>query len=169
MTPRVGDQGVDIIANKGGDTIAIQCKRYSDKAPNSAVSAVHSGSVYYGCHRAMLVCLGGFSRAAVELADSTAVELIGGKEYADLVHRVAPSAAGPSIWLPRGRTLATTSLLFILGVAAIVFDQTHRANRYSFSAAPASAFHGSSLIVIIGLGLVVVGLLSLNKKRRRHR
>ena len=84
LTPLVADQGVDVIASKGAETIAIQCKRYSDRAPNSAVQAVHAGAMHYGCNRAVLVCLGGFSRSAVELSSSTSVELIDGAEYAEI-------------------------------------------------------------------------------------
>jgi restriction system protein len=169
MTPRVGDQGVDIVANKDGDTIAIQCKRYADKAPNSAVSAVHAGSVYYGCTRAMLVCTGGFSRAAIQLAQHTGVELIGGTEYADMVHRVAPTAAGSAIWFPKGRSLGISLLLCALGIAAIVYDVLRGHSNSGYSPHSISGGNGSPLVLLVAVALVVIGVASLRKKKRRRR
>jgi HJR/Mrr/RecB family endonuclease len=59
MTPRVGDQGVDILAQRHRCRLAVQCKRYADPAPNSAVQAVHAGKTHYGCNEATVICLGG--------------------------------------------------------------------------------------------------------------
>jgi len=170
MTPRVGDQGVDIIAQKSGESIAIQVKRYSDRAPNSAVQAIHTGAVYYGCDRALLVCLGGFSKAAVEVAGATNVELMDGKAYADLVHRVAPSTRIASLWLPQGGTLIIVALLIALGILAIVFDSMRGSLIFhpGYSALPVPNRRGLPLFPI-ALVLITIGLLSMNKGRRRRR
>jgi len=124
LTRRVGDQGVDVIASKGLETMAIQCKRYSDRASNSSVQAVHAGATYYECNKALVVCLGGFSNAAVELARSTSVDLLDGNQYADLVHRLHVNEARKRFTLPRGRALVFSVLLFIGGSISIAVDLT---------------------------------------------
>lgn len=75
MTRRTGDQGVDIIAEKSNLRIGIQCKRYTGAVGNDAVMAAIAGSKYYQCNRTLVVCTSTFTRAAVELADATGVQL----------------------------------------------------------------------------------------------
>lgn len=124
MTARVGDQGVDILAHRNSDILAIQCKRYADHAPNSAVQAVHAGRTHYGCTHAVLVCLGGFSGAARELATSTGVQLIDGSRYADLVAAIGPRAASSARnFLPRGRSLLYVAIFLIVGIFAIAINR----------------------------------------------
>lgn len=125
MTPRVGDQGVDILARRRLSSIAVQCKRYADHAPNSAVQAVHAGRTHYGCNEAVLVCLGGFSNAARELAASTGVKLVDGAQYADMVAAVGPRAvASYRNFIPRGTTLLYAIALLIIGVLALAINKT---------------------------------------------
>jgi|SRR5579863_954714 len=169
LTPRVGDQGVDVIAEKGNDLIAIQCKRYSDHAPNAAVQAVHAGAMYYGCNRALLVCLGGFSRSAIELASSTSVELMDGAEYADLVHRLSPTEHAAVAIPSRGRFL-TTVLLFGFGVGAIYLDFSHPQTAL-VNAHPELLTQGGRLIRF-ALAILAVGILLRvfsGGRRRRYR
>jgi hypothetical protein len=169
-TPRVGDQGVDIIAQKAGKTLAIQVKRYADKAPNSAVQAVHTGAVYYGCDQAILVCLGGFSRAAIEVARATHVELMDGAGYADMVHRIAPTAQRSSIWLPKGETLLITASMTVLGIAAILFGSVWVAQPHTAPSAVPASLHKISPLLVLALALIALsGILGAGKRRRRRR
>lgn len=126
MTKRVGDQGVDVIATRGEERLAIQCKRYVDRASNTAVQAVHAGRVHYGCNAAAVVCLGGFSQAARSIASSTRVLLIDGDGYADLVHRVLESRPVSGLALPPARTLLYSGGLAAFAFAAFAIDFIHR-------------------------------------------
>jgi restriction system protein len=128
LTPRVGDQGVDVVATRGGEIIAIQVKRFSDRAPNSAVQAVHAGCAHYRANRSILVCLGGFSPSALALARSTNVELIDGRQYADMVRRVAPTTTNrPRFALPSGRALGFFVVLVAVSAVSIGISLAGRA------------------------------------------
>ncbi|MBV4366500.1 restriction endonuclease [Erwinia phyllosphaerae] len=47
-TKASGDQGVDVMAEINGNTVAIQCKKYSRPISNSAVQEVSSGAKFWG-------------------------------------------------------------------------------------------------------------------------
>jgi restriction system protein len=170
LTPRVADQGVDVIASKGTETIAIQCKRYSDHAPNSAVQAVHAGAVHYGCNRALLVCLGGFSNSAVELSSSTSVELMDGEEYADLVHRISPTAEASAVLVPTGRAMAVMLLLIALGTGAILLDATRAVTLSGvLGRAHVNTLGVNRFFIFIGAALCLIGLSKTGRRRRSRR
>ena len=81
------DQGVDILAVRGGESWAIQCKNYSGAVGNFAVQEVAAGQVYYGCDRAAVVCPGSYTRAAVELAGANGVDLWDEEAIASMIRR----------------------------------------------------------------------------------
>jgi len=83
ITKASGDQGVDIITYKDGKKIAVQCKRYSSKIPNTAVQEVYSGKNYYDCQEAYVITNSYFTPSAVELARKNQVKLI---DRQDLFH-----------------------------------------------------------------------------------
>ncbi len=87
LTPMGGDQGVDILAVKDGESWAIQCKNYSGAVGNFAVQEACAGREYYGCDRAAVICPGDYTRAARELAESTDVELWAGDTLSRLMRR----------------------------------------------------------------------------------
>ena len=87
LTRQSGDQGVDILALRDGESWAVQCKNYSGAVGNFAVQEVAAGRTYYGCDRAAVVCPGSFTRAAGELAESTDVELWDGRALARMIRR----------------------------------------------------------------------------------
>ena len=47
VTVECGDQGVDILAVRGGKTYAIQCKNYAGAVGNAAVQEAYAGAEYY--------------------------------------------------------------------------------------------------------------------------
>jgi hypothetical protein len=75
VTPRSGDQGVDIIARKNSIKYAIQCKRYSRKLDNTPIQEVLSGSIYYDCSRAVVMTNQYFTSAAISFAKAFGVLL----------------------------------------------------------------------------------------------
>lgn len=56
VTVECGDQGVDILAVRGGKTYAIQCKNYAGAVGNTAVQEAYAGAEYYGCDIPVVVC-----------------------------------------------------------------------------------------------------------------
>ena len=71
-----GDLGIDIIAMKEDERLAIQCKRFSQKVSRRAVSAVVAGMHHYKCNQAMVVTNNYFHKGAIELAKSNNVQLV---------------------------------------------------------------------------------------------
>lgn len=76
VTKASGDLGVDLIASKAGDRIAIQAKRYDTKVSRRAISDAVAGMKHYGCNRAMVITNNYFTPDAIKLARSTGCILI---------------------------------------------------------------------------------------------
>ena len=85
VTVECGDQGVDILAVRGGKTYAIQCKNYADLVGNKAVQEAYAGAEYYGCDIPVVVCPTDFTIPARELAESTGVELWDGERLSHMM------------------------------------------------------------------------------------
>jgi restriction system protein len=73
LTPASGDQGVDLLASKGGRLIAFQCKDYSGAVGNAAVQEVFAGSRFYGADAAAIVTRSDYTAPARQLATSLGV------------------------------------------------------------------------------------------------
>ena len=91
-TIQSGDQGVDILCERGGHRYAIQCKNYQGAVGNAAVQEAYAGMCYYDCDIAVVLCPGRFTASARELADSTGVLLWGEKR---LTHMMQVSGKRP--------------------------------------------------------------------------
>lgn len=85
-TKATGDQGVDILAEKGIDVYAIQCKRYSGSVGNASIQEVYTGSRYYDAKKCMVITNSHFTKSALELAQVTNVELIDGNQIKKYVN-----------------------------------------------------------------------------------
>ncbi|MCV7350658.1 restriction endonuclease [Mycobacterium parmense] len=77
FTPPVGDYGVDLIAQKDGQSVAIQCKRHGKTVGIAAVQQVVSGARHHGCTRSIVVSNQEFTSAAKQLAHTHGCQLIG--------------------------------------------------------------------------------------------
>lgn len=75
-TNGAGDQGVDVIAEKGGVQWAIQCKLYSQPVGNKAVQEAFSGAKYYGSDKGAVLTNAGYTESAKQLAASTGIRLL---------------------------------------------------------------------------------------------
>ena len=84
-----GDQGVDLIATKGGTRVCIQCKRFASPVGNSAVQEITAGKLHWHGTHAVVVSNAGFTKSAQALARSTGVLLMSHDELADLENRLA--------------------------------------------------------------------------------
>lgn len=70
-----GDQGVDVIANKGDKIIAIQAKHYNQAVGNHAIMEVVAGAKIYNAALCYVVTNNYFTRSAKELANANNVIL----------------------------------------------------------------------------------------------
>jgi restriction system protein len=77
FTPPVGDYGVDLIAEKDGQCVAVQCKRYGKPVGVAAVQQVVSGALHHGCTRSIVISNQEFTTAAKQLAHTHRCQLIG--------------------------------------------------------------------------------------------
>lgn len=75
VTPGSGDQGVDVLTEKGGIKYAIQCKNYASALSNTHVQEVNAGKTFYGCHVGVVMTNSTFTPGAKELAKATGVLL----------------------------------------------------------------------------------------------
>jgi len=75
ITKASGDQGIDVIASKNGNTIGIQAKCYSSTVGNSAIQEVVAGKVHYRLHKAIVVTNNFFTDSAQQLAKSNSIIL----------------------------------------------------------------------------------------------
>lgn len=76
VTQGSGDQGVDVIAEKDGVTLGIQCKRYTGSVGNKAIQEAYSGMKHFGLDKAAVLTNAKFTKSAKELAASTGVLLL---------------------------------------------------------------------------------------------
>ena len=82
-TRATGDQGVDLLLNLDDKKIAVQLKRWTGPVGNSVVAATFAGMAHYEAVEGWIITTSTFTRSARELARSTRVRLIDGKELAD--------------------------------------------------------------------------------------
>lgn len=76
LTKSSGDQGIDIIAERGGITMVVQCKKYSAPIGNGAVQEVHAGKGFARADVATVVSNMPFTPSARELANVLGVMLV---------------------------------------------------------------------------------------------
>jgi restriction system protein len=74
-----GDYGVDLIAERDGRSVAIQCKRHGKSVGVAAVQQVVSGARHHGCSKSIVISNQEFTPAAKQLAATHGCQLIGRK------------------------------------------------------------------------------------------
>jgi HJR/Mrr/RecB family endonuclease len=70
-----GDQGVDVMVNRRGERIAVQCKNHKRPVGNRPVQEVYAGAQHHRCVEACVVAPAGYTSGAIALAKSTGVSL----------------------------------------------------------------------------------------------
>lgn len=83
-TQASGDQGVDVVAEKNGKKIVIQCKLYSKPVGNKAVQEVYSGKDYYNANYAAVVSNQAYTASARQLAHKCGVILLSFEDLPEL-------------------------------------------------------------------------------------
>lgn len=76
VTQASGDDGVDVIAEHDGVSVAVQCKRFSGSVGNKAVQEVYSGMKHMQLDRAVVISTGQYTKTAKNLARTTGVLLL---------------------------------------------------------------------------------------------
>ena len=85
LTKVTGDQGVDLIVEKGVSRYAIQAKGYHNSVGNGAVQAAVAGMAHYRCNACAVITNSRFTSSAEELALSNRCKLIGEEQIPALV------------------------------------------------------------------------------------
>jgi len=85
LKARPGDQGGDLIANRGGERHLIQAKRYSGPVSNEAVQQAHLAKSFYDCTSALVVTTGEYTQGAKDAAKKAQVRLVGRKELQQML------------------------------------------------------------------------------------
>lgn len=76
-TSNTGDYGVDLIAEKGGGRMAVQCKRQAKAVGVAAVQQVVAGAAHHRCNQSVVVTNQTFTKAARQLAATHRCRLVG--------------------------------------------------------------------------------------------
>ncbi|WP_298952281.1 restriction endonuclease [uncultured Methylobacterium sp.] len=82
-----GDQGADVIAERDGTRLVVQCKRYARPVGNGAVQEVVAARSYWSADLAAVVSNAGFTPSARKLAAATDVRLLHHDDLATLAPR----------------------------------------------------------------------------------
>jgi len=75
-TPTTGDQGADILADRGGLTLVVQCKLYSGSVGNDAVQQVIAARQFQKADLAIVASNAPYTPSARQLAGVANVELL---------------------------------------------------------------------------------------------
>ncbi|GAH12882.1 unnamed protein product, partial [marine sediment metagenome] len=69
FTPSTADQGVDLIAVRNQERIAIQCKRWDDRVGSEAIYEVFTGKTIYKCTKGILITTASLTPQAEKMAN----------------------------------------------------------------------------------------------------
>ncbi|MCC7084751.1 MAG: restriction endonuclease [Pirellulales bacterium] len=70
------DQGVDFVAEKGDESVAVQVKGCAEMVENSSIQKVHTGMSRHRCVRCAVITNSTFTPSAIELAARTGCVLV---------------------------------------------------------------------------------------------
>ncbi|QPN68719.1 restriction endonuclease [Synechococcus sp. CBW1006] len=96
VTQQSRDFGVDVVAKRGGERIAIQVKRYSKAVSLGGVQQAVAGMHKYKCNKAMVVTNNYFTPGAEKLASHSSCELIDRDGLAKLIRQTQKAGSGNS-------------------------------------------------------------------------
>jgi restriction system protein len=94
LTPGSGDQGADLIAEKSGLRIAIQCKFYSGSVGNKAVQEAYAAARFQDADCAVVVTNSIFTKSARQLANKNGVLLMHHDDLSSLENTLAGHDSG---------------------------------------------------------------------------
>jgi len=91
VTQAAGDYGADLVISKDGKKIVVQAKRYSKNVSLKAVQEAAASIAYYGATAAWVVTNSEFTEAAINLARSNNVRLLGRRELVEMISMISPT------------------------------------------------------------------------------
>lgn len=106
VTQQSRDFGVDVVAKRGRDRIAIQVKRYAKAVSLGGVQQAVAGMHKYGCNKAMVVTNNYFTPGAQELASHSSCELIDRDGLAGLIRQAQKIKVADSVEKAKDRKYA---------------------------------------------------------------
>ncbi|URJ47377.1 restriction endonuclease [Paenibacillus polymyxa] len=74
-TPTTGDEGIDLIIDKNGLRVGVQCKRYNGKVSVSAIQEAYAGKDMHDCDEALVVTNSLYTAPAIKMAEKLNVAL----------------------------------------------------------------------------------------------
>lgn len=95
LTAASGDQGVDVIAEKAGMRVVLQCKLYSGAVGNGAIQEIVAGKAYERAHHCAVVTNNRYTPAAEQLASANGVFLLHYSELAKLESLIRQESTTP--------------------------------------------------------------------------
>lgn len=84
LTPRSGDQGIDLVLRKNGKTTVVQCKSHKAPVGPAVVRELFGSMVASGADNAILACTGGFTRGVREFVRGKPIALVSAPDLAKL-------------------------------------------------------------------------------------
>lgn len=90
-TPKTGDQGADIVAERPGVRLVVQCKLYSSNVGNGAVQEAVAARAFHRAQLAIVVSNAAFTKAARQLAGMSDVTLLHHSQLPAYVGRPGPA------------------------------------------------------------------------------
>ena len=88
MTPKSGDDGVDLVGYRDDVKYVFQCKRYKKNVGRSAVQEVYTGKSVYDADVAIVISTAEFTKDAKSTANKLHVKLWNGEKIKDLNLRI---------------------------------------------------------------------------------
>ncbi len=88
MTPRSGDQGVDLVLRKNGVTTVVQCKAQKARASSPIARELLGSMVAFGAKAAILACTGGFTRGVYDFVEGKPIRLLDASAIAKMAEGV---------------------------------------------------------------------------------
>ncbi len=91
-----GDGGVDVVLTRDGMTTLVQCKQWRAREVGvGPVRELLGVMTKEGAQRGIVVTSGYFTNDAVKFAEGSAVELVSGRDLAQLIRSAQSSRAAP--------------------------------------------------------------------------
>ncbi len=100
-TPRTGDEGIDLVMEKDGETTVVQCKSHQKPAGPAVARELFGAMVAVGADNAILACTGGFTRGVKDFVRGKPIALISASTLAMAPRGLLPKrVAGETIRAP---------------------------------------------------------------------
>lgn len=91
-TPATGDRGADVVADKNGLRLVVQCKLYGQPVGNKAVQEIYSARPLYSADHACVVAPRGYTAQAERDAHAPGVRLLHHSDLAEFSNEIAARA-----------------------------------------------------------------------------